>query len=96
MQILIVFNPLQSTLFSKYVEKILSISSETPCIFMLRTFNSNHFQKYGIEIKDDRQPILISQPRAREVRGGVAQPAWLIPELCRITGLDERQRNDIR
>lgn len=33
----------------------------------------------------------------KSVRAGqVEQRPWLVPQLCRITGLSERQRNDIR
>lgn len=47
-------------------------------------------------IRDARQPLLISNPKERELRGGQRQPAWLVPELCRITGLDMDQRGNMR
>ncbi|XP_055323225.1 protein aubergine-like [Sitodiplosis mosellana] len=51
--------------------------------------------KYQIQIRDDKQPLLITKPKERNIRGGADKPTWLIPELCRITGLSERQRSDI-
>lgn len=47
-------------------------------------------------IRDPRQPLLISNPRDKELRGGQRQPAWLVPELCRITGLNQEQRSNMR
>lgn len=62
----------------------------------LTKFHLSQRRGQPIHIKDPRQPLLISNPRARDLRGGERQPAWLVPELCRITGLDERQRNDMK
>ncbi|XP_055301772.1 protein piwi-like [Sitodiplosis mosellana] len=59
------------------------------------TIKQYYSEKYHIEIRDDSQPLLISQPRAKDLRGGEQKPAWLVPELCRITGLDDRQRTDM-
>lgn len=56
----------------------------------------NYLQRHNTEIKDISQPLLISQPRASDLRGGERKPVWLVPELCRITGLDERQRTDMK
>lgn len=53
-------------------------------------------QKYSINIKDDRQPLLLTKPKEKNYRGGEDKPVWLIPELCRVTGMTERQRSDIR
>lgn len=50
----------------------------------------------NIPIRDAGQPLLVSQPRAKAMRGGEVKAAWLVPELCRITGLSERQRTDIK
>lgn len=53
------------------------------------------FQKYNINIRDEKQPLLITKPKEKSIRGGDDKPVWLIPELCRITGMTERQRSDI-
>lgn len=59
-------------------------------------FSSLFWQKYKLEIRNPTQPLLISNPRARDLRGGEAKPAWLVPELCFITGMDEQQRTDMK
>ncbi|XP_062446080.1 piwi-like protein 1 [Rhea pennata] len=49
--------------------------------------------QYNQEISDLNQPVLVSQPRRR--RGSIMPgPAVLIPELCYLTGLTEKMRND--
>lgn len=53
-------------------------------------------QKYQKIIRDLKQPILISKLKDRSLRGGIQKgPIWLVPELCRMTGLSEQQRNNI-
>ncbi|XP_031633322.1 protein piwi-like isoform X2 [Contarinia nasturtii] len=52
-------------------------------------------EKYRLTIRDKNQPLLISRPKEKNIRGGSDKPIWLIPELCRITGLSEQQRNNI-
>ncbi|NXW57063.1 PIWL1 protein, partial [Eurystomus gularis] len=50
-------------------------------------------KQYNQEITDLNQPVLISQPRRRS--GSILQgPVALIPELCFLTGLTEKMRND--
>lgn len=53
-------------------------------------------QKYKINIEDKNQPLLITKAKAKNIRGGEEKQAWLVPELCRITGFSERQRTDIK
>lgn len=53
-------------------------------------------QKYNIAIKDTRQPLLISRAKAREVRMGLPETISLIPELCRMTGLTDAQRQNFQ
>ena len=45
-------------------------------------------QAYGVELHDLEQPLLVSQPKKREIRarGEDAGPILLIPELCTRTG----------
>lgn len=43
-----------------------------------------------------KQPLLISRPTARDIRGGRDQHCMLIPELCRLTGLTDRMRENYR
>lgn len=54
------------------------------------------FQRYNITIRDKNQPLLITKAKEKSIRGGAEKAAWLVPELCRITGLSERQRTDIQ
>ena len=35
-------------------------------------------------------------PKAKDKRAGITEPVKLIPELCLMTGLTDRQRNDFR
>ncbi len=43
--------------------------------------------KYNLKIRDLEQPLLISNPTARDRRQGMGEPKWLIPELCKLTGI---------
>ena len=45
-------------------------------------------QQYGIQIYDKEQPLIVSNPKAREIRarGGDDSPLLLVPELCTRTG----------
>lgn len=52
-------------------------------------------QSHKLEIRNPTQPLLISNPRAKELRGGEKKPVWLVPELCLITGLDDQQRTNM-
>jgi aubergine-like protein len=51
-------------------------------------------EQYGLTIRDDRQPLLVGLPSAREERAGQQGPLLLIPELCNMTGLSESLKND--
>jgi aubergine len=53
-------------------------------------------KKYNINIRDPRQPMLISRAKARDLRGGQNELMALVPELCRSTGLTDAMRNDFR
>ncbi|CAG2106969.1 unnamed protein product, partial [Medioppia subpectinata] len=51
-------------------------------------------QQYNITIRDERQPLLVGLPSAREERSGQSGPILLIPEICNMTGLSETLKND--
>ena len=51
------------------------------------------FQKYQVRIQDVNQPLLLSKPKKKDLRRG-AGDAYLIPELCIMTGLSEEMRSD--
>lgn len=42
--------------------------------------------KYGITIKNDSQPLLVSRSKPKDRRAGQAELVYLVPELCRTTG----------
>jgi aubergine len=48
--------------------------------------------KYNVDIRDRKQPMLVSNPKARDVRAGRTQLLFLVPELCRATGLTDKMR----
>ncbi|XP_059092216.1 piwi-like protein Siwi [Tigriopus californicus] len=49
--------------------------------------------RHGLTI-NPKQPLLISQPRDRDIRGGKNDLCILVPELCKMTGLSDDQRNN--
>ncbi|XP_044740246.1 piwi-like protein Siwi [Chrysoperla carnea] len=49
-------------------------------------------KKYQKNIVDMRQPMLISKAKPREIRMNMADLIYLVPELCRMTGLTDSQR----
>ena len=53
--------------------------------------------KYSRNIRDLKQPLIISVPPLREQRtGGNTGPLYLVPELCNMTGLSEEQRANFK
>ena len=53
-------------------------------------------KRYNIVIKDLKQPLLVSNPNARQRRAGITEPIKLVPELCHMTGLSDEQRADFK
>lgn len=52
--------------------------------------------RYNITIRDPKQPLLVSKAKAKQIRGGSPEEFFLVPELCRLTGMTDRQRGDFR
>lgn len=50
--------------------------------------------RYQVEINDPNQPLLVSNPKASDIRGGRNEPVLLVPELCFTTGLTDSMRSD--
>lgn len=48
--------------------------------------------RYQLKIHDMNQPLLVSRAKQREIRSGMAEIIYLIPELCRMTGLTDTER----
>ncbi|XP_013179609.1 PREDICTED: protein aubergine-like [Papilio xuthus] len=51
-----------------------------------------YYKKYNIQISDLKQPLLISRSKARDIRAGMSEFVYLVPELCRMTGLSDAMR----
>ncbi|KAF5291921.1 hypothetical protein FQA39_LY14153 [Lamprigera yunnana] len=52
--------------------------------------------RYNLRVTVMDQPMLVSRAKAREIRAGMAEIIYLVPELCRMTGLTERQRSNFQ
>ncbi|CAH0714406.1 unnamed protein product, partial [Brenthis ino] len=48
-----------------------------------------YYKKYNIRIQDHSQPLLISRSKPRDIRAGMPELVYLVPELCRQTGLTD-------
>ncbi|GLV44692.1 aubergine [Carabus blaptoides fortunei] len=53
-------------------------------------------QRYQINIRQNGQPMLVSRAKARELRAGMAEIIYLVPELCRMTGLNDSERSNMQ
>ncbi|ALC39290.1 aub, partial [Drosophila busckii] len=53
-------------------------------------------KRYNITIRDYKQPLLISRPTEKNVRGGATQLIMLLPELARSTGLTDEMRSNFQ
>lgn len=60
------------------------------------TYKDYYKAKYNIDIRDQHQPMLVSNPKARDVRAGKTQLLFLVPELCRATGLNDKMRQNFQ
>ncbi|XP_069703667.1 piwi-like protein Siwi isoform X2 [Periplaneta americana] len=58
------------------------------------TYMEYFLQKYELKIKHSMQPMLVTMPKQRERRRGQSTPIYLVPELCRMTGLSEVMRTN--
>lgn len=61
------------------------------------TYMDYYRQKYpDARITVDRQPMLVCDPRERDIRRGQIHPIYLVPELCYPCGLTEELRSNFR
>ncbi|XP_014208216.1 piwi-like protein Siwi [Copidosoma floridanum] len=51
-------------------------------------------ERYNIEVKDRKQPLLVSRSSARDIRAGLAEFVYLIPEFCYSTGITDEMRQN--
>lgn len=61
-----------------------------------QTFANYYKTRYNLNVRDLRQPLLVTRLTPRDIRGGRTQPALLIPELCRTTGLTDNMRSNFQ
>lgn len=59
------------------------------------TFIEYFRERYGINIQNTRQPMLVSRPKKKDFHRGNTGPIMLIPELCRMTGLTDQMRANV-
>lgn len=52
--------------------------------------------RYQLRIRDPNQPMLVSRAKPRELRAGMAEILYLVPELCRMTGLTDQERSNMQ
>lgn len=52
--------------------------------------------KYGKKIVDLQQPLFLSNPTSRMKKMGIEHPVKLVPELCKFTGLTDKEKANFR
>ncbi|XP_053690463.1 protein aubergine-like isoform X1 [Sabethes cyaneus] len=60
------------------------------------TFIQYFKSRYNIDIRDSRQPMLISRSKPRDIRAGKPEIICLVPELVRATGITDEMRKDFK
>ncbi|XP_052862181.1 protein aubergine-like [Anopheles cruzii] len=60
------------------------------------TFLQYFKDAYNRQIRDPKQPLLVSTPTMRMQRSGITTPIYLVPELCQTTGITDDMRNNMR
>ncbi|CAG9764076.1 unnamed protein product [Ceutorhynchus assimilis] len=53
-------------------------------------------ERYQVKIQHNDQPLLVSKSKAREIRAGMPELVVLLPELCIMTGLSDKQRENFQ
>ncbi|CAG9802484.1 unnamed protein product [Chironomus riparius] len=61
-----------------------------------KSFVQYYQEQYGININDKNQPLLITNPKPRDIRGGRSDVICLVPELCNTTGLTENMKSNFQ
>lgn len=58
------------------------------------TYKDYYKNKYQIQIHDEGQPMLVTKLKERDCRPGQPDFVYLVPELCRATGMTDKMRED--
>lgn len=58
------------------------------------TYLEYYTKRYKLTIRDKKQPLLVSRPTEKNIRGGQNEFIMLIPELSRATGLNDEMKNN--
>ena len=62
-----------------------------------KSFADYYMKHYGITIKDQKQPLLMSRAKKKTVQeADVTKLVALVPELCNLTGLTESMKADFK
>ncbi|XP_026300663.1 aubergine isoform X3 [Apis mellifera] len=77
----------------------VDFDSSPDSTFQLRTgekisYREYYRNKYQISITNASQPMLVTRLKPRERRAGQAELVYLVPELCRATGLTDAMRDN--
>lgn len=60
------------------------------------SFKDYYEKRYGLQVKDLKQPLLISMPKDKDRRRGDMQAVKIIPEFTQMTGLTDEQRANFK
>lgn len=60
------------------------------------TYMHYYETRYSLKIRDQDQFLLVSKATARDMRAGKTELIYLIPELCRATGMTDEMRNNFK
>ncbi|KAL4494440.1 hypothetical protein ABPG72_019850 [Tetrahymena utriculariae] len=62
------------------------------------TFAQYYKERYGIQIREMKQPLLVHKRKFREANTNVQiiEEVYLIPEICNMTGMTEEQRGNFQ
>lgn len=55
-----------------------------------------YLKRYDLRVKNLDQPMLVSRAKPREIRAGMTENIFLVPELCRLTGLTDDMRSNFQ
>ncbi|KAL4470825.1 hypothetical protein ABPG73_000085 [Tetrahymena malaccensis] len=62
------------------------------------TYAQYYKERYGLQVKDMKQPLLVHKRKYREANTNVQkiEEVFLIPELCNMTGMTDEQRGNFQ